>query len=151
MRGEQANHTLQPTALVHEAFLQLMEQRHVDWQNRAHFYGVAATLMRRVLLRHLERKSAAKRGGDWHQVTFEDVPGLSSRQIEDLIALDTALESLEAFAPRQCRIVEMRFFAGFTVEETAEILGISNVTVKREWRLAKAWLEREVATCQDIP
>ena len=151
MRGERANHTLQTTALVHETFLQLMEQRDVDWQSRAHFYGVAATLMRRVLLRHLERKGAAKRGGDWQRVTFEDVPGLTSRQVEDLIALDSALESLEVFAPRQCQIVEMRFFAGLTVEETAEALGISNVTVKREWRLAKAWLEREIATGQDAP
>lgn len=145
MRGERPEHTLQTTALVHETFLQLIDQRRIDWQSRAHFYGVAATLMRRVLMRHLERRTTAKRGGDWHRTPFVDAEGWIHRQAEELLALDAALDALESVAPRQCRIVEMRFFAGFSVEETAEKLGISTATVKRDWRLSRAWLEREVA------
>ena len=145
MRGERTEHTLQTTALVHEAFLQLADQQRVDWQSRSHFYGVAATLMRRVLMRHLERRSAAKRGGGWQRIPLDDLEGWSRQRVDELLALNTALDALEAMAPRSCRIVEMRFFAGFSVEETAERLGISTATVKRDWRLSRAWLEREVA------
>lgn len=144
MRGERAGHTLQATALVHETFLELLEQRRVNWQSRAHFFGVAATLMRRVLLHHIEHKHAAKRGGGWQRVELDEGLGLTAGQMEDLMTIDRALETLETLAPRQCRVVELRFFVGFTVEETAKALDISPITVKREWRMAKAWLEREM-------
>lgn len=144
MRREGPDHTLQPTALIHEAYLRLIDQRRVRWRDRSHFYGIAARLMRRVLLKHAESKRALKRGGDRWRVPLEDGPPAAQRPVEDLLAVDRALESLEALDPRQGRIVELRFFGGFTVEETARLLDLAPITVKREWRVARAWLQRHL-------
>ncbi len=141
---ERPGHTLQPTALVHEAYLQLVDQRQVRWQNRAHFFGVAATLMRRILMEHARNRQAAKRGGSAQKVSLDEAAALPLRQDVDLLALDDALTSLTALDARQSRVVELRFFGGLTVEEIGEVLGVSPTTVKREWRLAKAWLAREL-------
>lgn len=144
MRREGPDHTLQPTALIHEAYVRLIDQKRVSWQDRSHFYGVAARLMRRVLLKHAEAKQALKRGGDRRRVPLREELAVGSRRVEDLLAVDQALESLEALDPRQAQVVELRFFGGFTVRETAELLGLSPVTVKREWRSARAWLQRRL-------
>lgn len=147
---ERGNHTLQPTALVHEAYLRLVDQRRVRWQNRAHFIGVAAQLMRRILIDHARGHRAAKRGGAPGRFTLANIDELPAVQRPaepceiDVLALDEALARLTALDAQQGRIVELRFFGGLTVEETAEVLGISPTTVKREWRLAKAWLHREI-------
>lgn len=142
---ERGNHTLQPTALVHEAYLRLIPQRRVHWQSRAHFIGVAAQLMRRILIDHARGRHAAKRGGLPDKVTLPSVARRPSAPSEiDVLALDDALERLTVLDAQQGRIVELRFFGGLTVEETAEVLGISAATVKRDWRLAKAWLHREI-------
>jgi RNA polymerase sigma-70 factor, ECF subfamily len=149
---ERGNHTLQPTALVHEAYLRLVDQRRVRWQNRAHFIGVAAQLMRRILIDHARGRDAIKRGGEYDKVTISDeilesaspdgtTPGTTEI---DVLALDQALARLTAIDAQQGRIVELRFFGGLTVEETAQVLGISPATVKRDWRLAKVWLHREM-------
>jgi RNA polymerase sigma-70 factor (ECF subfamily) len=148
---ERGNHTLQPTALVHEAYLRLADQRRVRWQNRAHFVGVAAHLMRRILIDHARSHRAAKRGGRSDTFTLANpIDELRAAQTQsepaeiDVLALDDALARLTALDAQQGRIVELRFFGGLTVEETAEVLGISAATVKRDWRLAKAWLHREL-------
>lgn len=141
---ERPGHTLQPTALVHEAYLQLIDQRQVRWQNRAHFFGVAATLMRRILLEHARNLHAAKRGGTVQKVSLDEASVLPQRQDVDLLALDDALTSLTALDPQQGRIVELRFFGGLTQEEIGEVLAVSPTTVKREWRVARAWLVREL-------
>lgn len=146
MRREREGHTLQPTALLHEAFFRLMGQQDVAWQNRAHFYGIAATAMRRILVDHARRKRAAKRDGGV-RVTLEDHSALSagdSGRVLDVIALDDALQRLGELDPRQARVVELRFFAGLEVEETARALGISPATVKRDWTFARAFLLREL-------
>jgi RNA polymerase sigma factor (TIGR02999 family) len=144
LRGERPGHLLQPTALVHEAFLRLVNQRGVQWQNRSHFFGIAAQAMRRILIDHARSEQREKRGGALQNVTLdEQLIAVEGRSI-DLLALDAALTRLEAFDERQARIVELRFFAGLSVEETAAILDISPATVKREWRVAKAWLHAEV-------
>jgi RNA polymerase sigma-70 factor, ECF subfamily len=144
LRLERPDHTLQPTALVHEAFLRLVGQREVVWQNRAHFFGIAAQMMRRILVDHARRRKAAKRDAPAFRVELEQ-PGAEAADREpELLALDEALTQLEAMDPRQGRIVELRFFGGLTVEETAEVAGISTATVKREWRTARAWLRREL-------
>ena len=138
---------LQTTALVSEAYLKLVGQRDVDWQNRAHFFAIAATLMRRILVDNARRDQRLKHGGGAMAVPIDDVPGLPqpvSLDAVDALALDTALRKLEAFDPEQARIVELRFFGGLTVEETAEVVGTSATTVKREWALAKGWLYREL-------
>ncbi len=145
MGREGAGHTLQPTAVIHEAYVQLIDQRRISWQNRAHFFGVAATLMRRVLLRHAERKRAGKRGGGAAPVRLGGGLDLPIHRAETLVALDDALSGLATLDRRQSRIVELRFFGGLSVPETARVLGVSPITVKREWRLAKAWLKRELA------
>jgi RNA polymerase sigma factor (TIGR02999 family) len=142
--ARERNQTLQPTALVHEAFIRLVNQRSVTWQNRAHFLAIAARLMRRIVMNRARRRSAAKRGGGTPDVSIEDTAILSDERAADLIALDDALITLAAMDPRQSQIVELRFFGGLSVEETGEILGISPGTVKREWRTAKAWLHSEV-------
>jgi RNA polymerase sigma factor (TIGR02999 family) len=143
-RSERSDHTLQPTALVHEAYLRLIGQEHVAWQNRAHFFGIAAQMMRRILVDHARRKKAAKRDA----VTFRielSAPGEGPADLDpEILSLDEALKGLEALDPRQARIVELRFFGGLTVEETAEVAGIGTATVKREWRTARAWLRREL-------
>jgi RNA polymerase sigma factor (TIGR02999 family) len=145
---ERAGHSLEPAALVHELYLGLVDQRRARWENRAHFFGVAARLMRRILVDHARTRHALKRGGgagfvqiDAAEDVADEAPGPGR---VDLVALDRALEALSARSPEQGRIVEMRYFAGLTVEETAHVLGRSPRTVKREWRLARAWLFREL-------
>ena len=140
MRRENAGQTLQTTALVNEAYLRLIEQKHVHWKNRAHFFALSAQLMRRILVDSARKRKYAKRGGGAHEVTFDETIILSPERGSDLIALDEALERLAALDPRKSKIVELKFFGGLSVEETAEALKISGVTVMREWSLAKAWL-----------
>jgi RNA polymerase sigma factor (TIGR02999 family) len=142
LRQERSDHTLQPTALIHEAFFKLIDQRHVQWQNRAHFFGIAARVMRRILVDHARHRSAAKRPPMESHLSIDDVDVVSDTPDVDVLALDQALGRLAAMDPQQERIVEMRFFAGLTVEETAVALNVSTTTVKREWSLAKAWLYR---------
>jgi RNA polymerase sigma factor (TIGR02999 family) len=142
LRDERADHTLQPTALVHEAYLRLTHQREVAWQNRAHFFGIAAQMMRRILVDHARKRKAAKRDAAAWRVATAEVD--ASENAPELLALDRALEELEQIDPQQAKVVELRFFGGLTVEETAEVAGISPRTVKREWRTAKAWLRREM-------
>jgi RNA polymerase sigma factor (TIGR02999 family) len=144
LRRERADHTLQPTALVHEAYLKLIDQTRVDWQNRAHFFGVAAQLMRRILVDHARRHQASKRGGFRQKLTLDEAVDYSRSRDVDLVKLDDALTALAKFDARQSRIVELRFFGGLTIEETAEAIGISPATVKVDWSMAKAWLRREI-------
>ncbi|MBL0938758.1 MAG: sigma-70 family RNA polymerase sigma factor [Gemmatimonadaceae bacterium] len=141
MRGERDDHTLQPTVLVHDAYLRLMGQHQVSWQNRAHFYGIAAQAMRRILVDHARRVRAAKREGGTRVTLDESVSGGSDQSV-DLIALDDALEKLAVALPRQARVVELRYFSGLDIDETAEVLSISPATVKRDWTFAKAFLHR---------
>ena len=143
LRQERKDHTLQPTALVHEAYLRLTHQKDVAWQNRAHFFGIAAQMMRRILVDHARKRQAAKRDASAWKVATAEVDG-GAESAPELLALDRALEELEKIDPQQAKIVELRFFGGLTVEETAEVAGISPRTVKREWRTAKAWLRREI-------
>jgi RNA polymerase sigma factor (TIGR02999 family) len=143
MKNEHPGHTLQPTALVNEAFLRLVGTTGVEWQDRAQFYGVAARLMRQILVDHARKRRAGKRDGG-ARVAFEDHLVLHEDRIEDVIAMDEVLGRLEALDARQGRIVELRFFAGMSVEEIAEVVRISTPTVKREWSSAKAWLHREL-------
>jgi RNA polymerase sigma factor (TIGR02999 family) len=146
LRRERADHTLQPTALVHEAYMRLVDQRSVRWQNRAHFFGVAANIMRRILVDHARRRGADKRGGEFEKQQLEEaLVVVSSEKSVELLALDEALETLERVDPQKARLVELRYFAGLSVEETAEVLGVSAITVKRQWRLAKAWLYGQVS------
>jgi len=142
LRGERADHSLQPTALTHEAFLRLFGTRQVGWQNRAHFFAVASQLMRRILVEHARKRLAAKRGGQPTRVELEDAHQPSEAVDVDLVALHEALNQLETIDERQSRIVELRYFGGLSVEETAEVLGMSEATVKRDWRVAKLWLRR---------
>jgi len=147
LRHERPGHTLQSTALVHEAYVKLVDQRRVDWQNRAQFFGLAAQAMRRILVDHARARSREKRGAGAPLVALDAVQPVAAESNvhpADAIALDRALEKLETFDPGQARIVELRFFGGLTVEETADILGTSPSTVKREWTLARAWLYREL-------
>jgi RNA polymerase sigma-70 factor (ECF subfamily) len=144
LRRERPDHTLQPTALVHEAYLRLIDQTRVDWQNRAHFFGVAAQLMRRILVDHARRHQASKRGGFQQKLALDEAVDYSQTRDVDLVKLDDALTALAKFDARQSRIVELRFFGGLTIEETAEALGISPATVKVDWSMAKAWLRREI-------
>jgi len=143
LRQERAGHTLQPTALVHEAYLHLAGEDHGDWRDRAHFMAVAAQLMRRILVEYARRRSAAKRGGGVAVVELEDLADLREPELVEVLAVDEALARLAGIDPQQARVVELRYFAGLTAEETAEALGISPRTVKREWTLASAWLRRE--------
>jgi RNA polymerase sigma factor (TIGR02999 family) len=142
MRNERPNHTLQATVLVHEAYLRLAGQDKIQWQSRAHFFGIAARVMRRILLDYAREHRAKKRSGGAVQVTFDDALIVSEDHLEDVLILDECLEKLASVDPQQSRLVELRFFAGMTVEETAEVMGISTATVKREWSHAKAWLIR---------
>lgn len=144
LRMENPGHTLQPTALVHEAWLRLIDQTQVDWQNRAQFFGVAAQMMRRILVDHAKTKHREKRGGDAVRLSLEDTMDLSDERAADLVALDDALQALTAIDPRKCRVVELRYFGGLSVEETAEVLQVSPQTVLRDWKLAKAWLYQEI-------
>jgi RNA polymerase sigma factor (TIGR02999 family) len=144
MARERIGHTLQTTALVNEAFVRVVDARNLRWQDRAHFLGIAARLMRRVLIDHARARGMQKRGGGAYAVALNEEMAVSEAQNVDLLALDRALEALGLVDERKCRVIEMRFFAGLTVEETAEALRVSPDTVKRDWRLAKLWLLREL-------
>ena len=144
MSRERPGHTLQTTALVDEAFMRLVDQKEAHWQNRTHFFGIAAQLMRRILVDHARSHAYAKRGGGARKVPLDEAAVLSPERGADLIALDDALKRLSEIDPRKCRVVELRYFGGLTVEETAEVLKVSPVTVKRDWSVAKAWLRREI-------
>jgi RNA polymerase sigma-70 factor (ECF subfamily) len=144
LRREKPGQTLQPTALVHEAYMRLMKDRPDRWQNRAHFCAIAAHSMRQILIERARARGAAKRGGARHRVTLDDAFAAGENRSIDLLALDEALERLAALDPEQARLVELRFFGGLTVEETAEAMDISPATVKRHWTIAKAWLTREL-------
>jgi RNA polymerase sigma factor (TIGR02999 family) len=144
LKGERVNHTLQPTALVHEVYLRLVDQRQVDWQDRAHFLGVAAQTMRRVLVDHARRHGAGKRGDGVQCVSLDDAKEIAASQEMPLLALDHALGRLEMVDPDLARIVELRAFGGLTIDEAAHVLEVSPSTAKREWRTAKAWLNREI-------
>ena len=144
MSREHAGHTLQTTALVNEAYMRLANQKQTRWQNRAHFLAIAAQLMRRILVDHARGVQAAKRGGGIERVPLDEATILSDEPPVDLIALDNAMVKLNEFDPRKSQIVEYRYFGGLTVEETAEVLKVSTVTVMRDWGLAKAWLHREI-------
>jgi RNA polymerase sigma factor (TIGR02999 family) len=143
MRRERPNHTLQTTALVNEAYVRLIDQRDVRWQNRAHFFAIAAQMMRRILIDHA-RKHVSAKGGGTGKLSLEEVAVLSDERAAELVALDEALESLAKIDERKSKIVEMRFFGGLSVEEIAHIIGVSPDTITREWRRAKAWLHREI-------
>jgi RNA polymerase sigma factor (TIGR02999 family) len=140
MRNERSDHTLQATALVHEAYIQLVDWQNVSWQNRAHFFAAAAKMMRKILVDHARERNAQKRGGGVRTIALDDAVSFPDQQTVDLIFLDDALDELSKFDAVQARIVEMRFFGGLTIEEAAHALGVSDSTVKREWRIAKAWL-----------
>ena len=144
LREERPGHTLQPTALVHEAYLRLVDQRSVNWQNRAQFFGLAARMMRRILVNHALGRRAAKRGGDVQRIPLDEAVDAFEAQHVDVVALDAALQALATLDVRQSQIVELRFFGGLTIEETAEVVGISPASVKREWTSAKLWLLREL-------
>lgn len=145
MRQERPGHTLQATALVHEAFVRIMDWKNVEWKNRAHFFAVAAQMMRRILVDHARARRNLKRGGEWKQVTLSAAEFRSLNMHGDLIAVDDALRALERADPRKGRVVELRFFGGLTVEETAEVLKISSDTVLNDWRFAKSWLLRQLS------
>jgi RNA polymerase sigma-70 factor (ECF subfamily) len=144
MRREHPDHTLQTTALINETFLRLVDQSRVRWQNRAHFYGVAAQLMRRVLLNHARDKGRLKRGGGGCKIALSEAEAMSDERSVELLALDEALQRLSSIDPRKSRVVELRYFGGLSVRETAEVLKVSPVTVARDWEMAKAWLSREL-------
>lgn len=143
-RSESSGHTLQATALVNEAYLRLVDQKHVKWQNRAHFFGVAAQMMRRILVDHARRRRAGKRGGEAQHLPLDEARDAGVSPDLNLLFLDRALTELAAFDPEQSRIVELRFFAGLKVPEVAEVLSVSPATVKREWSAARAWLFRRL-------
>ena len=140
---ERLDHTLQPTALVHEAYLRLVDQKMATWENRSHFYGVAARLMRQVLVDHARRRQAGKRGGSKIPLD-EEVQSLLPKRGADLVALDDALSTLESLDPRKCRVVELHYFAGLSMDETARVLDVSLMTVRRDLSAAKAWLHRQL-------
>ncbi|MFY9682164.1 MAG: sigma-70 family RNA polymerase sigma factor [Candidatus Sulfotelmatobacter sp.] len=143
MRGERPGHSLQTTALVNEAYMRLVDYKRMQWQNRAHFFAVSSQLMRRILVDHARRRNL-KRGGDVPHISFEDTAEVGNDRAADLVAVDDALDALARVDPRKVQVVEMRFFGGLSVEETAEVLKISPVTVMRDWSTAKAWLYREL-------
>jgi len=151
MRRERKEHTLQPTALVHEAYVKLIEQRAVDWQGRAHFFGIAAQIMRRILIDHARGHLRDKRGGGMIPVPLDEALVFSPERSSELVRLDASLERLAKLDPRQSRIVELRFFGGLNVEQTAELLGISAKTVKRDWSMAKAWLHGDMKASHGDP
>jgi len=142
LRQERSDHTLQSTALVHEAYLRLAGQDPPEWQNRAHFFGIAARIMRQILVEHARSHGAAKRGGGVHRLTLDAAVAFSDNQDLDIVQLDRALTGLAELDEQQSRIVELRFFGGLTIEDTSEVLGISPATVKRDWVTARAWLYR---------
>jgi RNA polymerase sigma-70 factor (ECF subfamily) len=150
LEGERVSHTLQPTALVHEAFLKLIDQSQVDWRGKSHFFAVGANAMRRILVNHAKSRGRLKRGGKLHKLPLDDALTISLDKHDELLALDEALEELAKVDERQATIVELRFFGGLSVEETAEVLNLSKRTIEREWTVCRAWLRRELAS-QDDP
>jgi RNA polymerase sigma factor (TIGR02999 family) len=145
LRRERAGHTLQPTALVNEAYLKLVDQRNAKWQNRAHFFGISAQLMRRILVDHARHHQAAKRGGSVQQrISITSAETIVKQPEVDLLALNEALDELAKMDPQQSRIVELKFFGGLSIEEVAEVLGIGHATVERDWKMARAWLRRQL-------
>jgi RNA polymerase sigma factor (TIGR02999 family) len=144
LRRERADHTLQPTALVNEAYLKLVDQTRVSWQNRSHFYGIAAQVMRRILVDHARGHASEKRGGLRHRLSLDEVDVPAEERAAELLAVDGALRKLSEVFPRKVRVVELRFFVGMSVEETAGVLGVSDKTVMREWESAKLWLYSEL-------
>ena len=147
LRNERGNHTLQPTALVHEAYLKLVDHTRINWQNRAHFLGMAATIMRQILIDHARKHRAGKRGGANENLQMEEsIIIVTDKKSMDLIALDEALKDLANFDEFKSKLVELRYFGGLSVEETAEVLEVSEITVKRHWRMAKAWLAEAITT-----
>jgi RNA polymerase sigma-70 factor (ECF subfamily) len=151
MRNERPGITIQTTALVHEAYLKLIDIENVDWQHRAHFFAISAQVMRRILLDRARRTRSAKRGGDAARVNLDEAPDLGSDRARELIALDDALNTMARIDPRKARVVELRFFAGLSVEETAEVLKVSPDTVLRDWRLGRAWLLAEMESGNAAP
>ena len=149
MSREEPGHTLQTSALIHEAYLKLVDQRQVHWQNRAHFMAIAARLMRRILVDHAREKHRQKRGGGARPLSLENCELPHATASSEMVALNAALTSLEKIDPRKCRVVELRFFAGLTAEETAEVLKVSVNTILRDWNMAKAWLFREISVAND--
>ncbi len=146
LNRERADHTLQATALVHEAYLRLVDQTRVNWQNRAHFFGISAEIMRRILVDYARGQKAEKRGGNVEKLSLDAAISVSDEMDVDLVALDDALADLTRLDPRQGHIVELRFFGGLTLEETAEVLSLSRSTVEREWLMAKAWLYKSLTS-----
>ena len=149
LKGERADHTLQTTALVNEAYLRLVDQRKVRWENRAHFFALASRMMRRILVDYARKRRFAKRGGGARKISLEDVMIISKEKAKDVVALDEALTRLAVVDPRKTHVVELRFFAGLTIEEIAEVLKVSPVTVRRDWSSAKAWLYRAIPQTGD--
>src|SRR5215470_4845784 len=149
MKGERSGHILQTTALVNEVYLRLIDWKNVEWQNRAHFFGVSARLMRHILVNFARKRLTAKRGGADVQVSLSEAANMTSAQNLDLVALDDALNALAALDPRQSQVIEMRFFGGLSINETAEALKVSPGTVRRDWSLAQAWLRRELKRGDD--
>jgi RNA polymerase sigma factor (TIGR02999 family) len=149
LRRERPDHTLQTTALVHEAYLKLVDQRNAHWENRVQFFAVAAQLMRRILVDYARRHRASKRGGDLYKLSLDEALMSSEEKDAELLALDEALDRLETIDPQQSRVVELRVFAGLTLEETAKVLSISPRTARREWSMAKAWLHRQIKNSRD--
>jgi len=145
MRREDPNHTLQTTALIHETYMRLVDQKRVQWQNRAHFFGIAAQIMRRFLSNYARDQNRQKRGGGAIHVSLSEIAVMASEKAKELIVLDEALKKLALVDERKSRVVELRYFGGLSVEETAEVLDISPVTVLRDWRYARAWLHREIS------
>jgi RNA polymerase sigma factor (TIGR02999 family) len=145
MQNEKTGRTIQATALVHEAYLRLIDVTNVDWQHRAHFFAVSARIMRNILLDTARARSAAKRGGNQPHVNLDEIPDFLGQGGSDLIALDEALNALAAIDPRRARVIELRFFGGLSLEETAEVLNVAPITVMRDARLARAWLKRELS------
>lgn len=143
-RGQPAGHTLQPTALVHEVYLKLVFHQQADFKDRAHFFAVAAKVMRRILIDHARWRAAARRGGQWTRVAWDDEVNISTDRGIDILALNEALEKLTNRNPRQARVVELRFFGGLTIAETAEVLGVGHATVEADWAFTKAWLSKEL-------
>ena len=146
IRRERPGHTLQTSALLNEAYLRLIDQKNINWQDRAHFFGIAARLMRQVLVDYARKRRYAKRGGDAHRVPLDEAMIVSEERAADVVALDEALKLLAEIDPRQSQIVELRFFGGLSIDETAEVLAVSPGTVMRDWTLAKAWLRRAVTS-----
>ena len=147
MNRERADHTLQTSALINEAYLRLADQTNIHWQGRAHFFGIAARLMRQILVDYARRRGYAKRGGDVRRVDMDKAVVISGERAAEVVALDDALKSLAEIDPRKSQVVELRFFGGLSIEETAEVLGVSEGTVRRDWALAKAWLHDAITSC----